>query len=153
MLFLQFQLGKDRYALDTREIAEVLPLVDIAAIPRASPEVAGICNYRGTPVPVIDLSQLILGRPAQRRLHTRLVIVHYADAGGTSRLLGLIAEQATLTLRCDPEGFSAPGLIGHAAGHLGPVAMDADGLIQWTDVNQLLTPSVRERLFQPVADH
>ena len=66
MLFLLFELGQDRYALDVRQVAEVLPLVEFKRIPQAPPFVAGLLNYRGDPVPVIDLSQLTLSRPAER---------------------------------------------------------------------------------------
>ena len=45
MLFLLFQLGQDRYALDTGRVAEVLPLVAITPIPQAPPELAGLFNY------------------------------------------------------------------------------------------------------------
>ena len=40
MLFLLFELGTDRYALDALQIAEVLPLVAIKRIPRAPAESA-----------------------------------------------------------------------------------------------------------------
>src|SRR3982074_2397318 len=99
MLFLLFELGRDRYALDVLQIAEVLPLVDITRLLQAPPAVAGIFNYRGAPVPGIDVSHLTLGRPAERRLSTRIVLVHYHDADGQTRLLGLIAERATQTVR------------------------------------------------------
>ena len=52
MLFLLFQIGQHRYALDSRRVAEVLPLVDIKEIPHAPAGVAGVFNYRGVPVPV-----------------------------------------------------------------------------------------------------
>jgi len=35
MLFLLFQLAKDRYALDAGQVAEVLPWVGIKQIPQA----------------------------------------------------------------------------------------------------------------------
>ena len=38
MLFLIFELGKDRYALDVRQIAEVMPLVGVKQIPKAPGE-------------------------------------------------------------------------------------------------------------------
>ena len=47
MLFLVFQLGQDRYALDTGTVAEVLPLVEITPIPLAPAGMAGLFNYRG----------------------------------------------------------------------------------------------------------
>jgi chemotaxis-related protein WspB len=91
MLFLLFQLGDDRYALDTGRVAEVLPLVAITPIPKAPTGVAGLFNYHGAPVPAIDLSQLTMGRPARNRMNTRIVLVHYPDGRGKTHLLGLIA--------------------------------------------------------------
>jgi len=63
MLFLTFQLGAERYALDASRVVEVLPLVELRKIPNAPHGVAGIFNYRGQPVPVADLSDLILHNP------------------------------------------------------------------------------------------
>jgi len=146
MLFLVFELAHDRYLLDVRQVAEVLPFVGIKQIPQAPPSVAGILNYRGAPVPVIDLSQLTLGRPAERRLSTRIVLVHYPSADGQTRLLGLIAERATQTVRREETDFVASGITNEGAPYLGPVAADARGLLQWLDVRTLLPASVRDLL-------
>lgn len=148
MLFLLFQLGKDRYALDASQVAEVLPLVSFKEIPQSPPGVAGAFNFRGAPVPLIDLSQLTLNRPAQSRLSTRIILVHYPDGRGEKRLLGLIAEKVTETVRREAADFVASGVSNDAASYLGPVATDARGLIQWIEVNQLLPASVRELLFK-----
>jgi chemotaxis-related protein WspB len=152
MLFLLFQLGKDRYALDVGQVAEVLPLVSLKQIPQAPPAVVGVFDFHGEPVPVIDLSQTALGRPAQHRLSTRIILAHYPDGNGEKRLLGLLAEKVTETLRRDPSDFVAAGVDNDDAPYLGPVATDARGMIQWVEVDQLLTPTVRDLLFkQPVA--
>jgi chemotaxis-related protein WspB len=147
MLFLLFQLGQDRYALDTGRVAEVLPLVAITPIPQAPAGVAGLFNYHGAPVPAIDLSLLTLGRPAPSRLNTRIVLVHYPDGHGETHLLGLIAEKVTETVRRDPADFVASGVTSDRAPYLGPVATDAHGLMQWIDVEWLLPASVRDVLF------
>ncbi len=147
MLFILFQLDRDHYALDAGQVAEVLPLVQLKKIPHAPAGVAGVFTYRGTPVPVLDLSALALGRSAHARLSTRLLLVHYPDATGTKRLLGLIAEKATETLRRDPGDFVAAGVKSDGAPYLGPVASDARGLIQWIEVDKLLPASVRDVLF------
>jgi chemotaxis-related protein WspB len=153
MLFLVFELARDRYVLDVSQVAEVLPLVGIKQIPQAPPGVAGILNYRGAPVPVIDVSLLTLGRPAERRLSTRIVLVHYPGADGQTRLLGLIAERATQTVRHEEKDFVESGVTSDGASYLGPVATDARGLLQWIDVRTLLPTSVRDVLFtQPRAD-
>jgi chemotaxis-related protein WspB len=59
MLFLIFQLGTDRYAIEAAQVAEVLPLVNTKNIPRAPLGVIGVFDYHGTPVPLIDLSELV----------------------------------------------------------------------------------------------
>jgi len=152
MLFLLFELGKDRYALDVRQIAEVLPLVAVKQIPRAPQAMNGLLNYRGAPVPVVDLSQLTLGRPSTRRLSTRIVLVHYPDQAGRTHLLGLVAERATQTARHDASDFVASGVTNDGAPYLGPVATDARGLLQWIDVRTLLPPSFRDLLFKEPMD-
>jgi chemotaxis-related protein WspB len=139
MLFLVFQQGAHRYAIDASRIAEVLPLVTITAIARAPEEVAGIFVYRGAPVPVIDLSQLFEGRPAERRLSTRVIIVHYPNGTGDTRLLGLIAEKATETIRREPGDFVDSGVPNDRAPYLGSVATDTRGLVQRVDIARLLT--------------
>jgi chemotaxis-related protein WspB len=148
MHFLLFQLGKDRYVLDVGQVAEVLPLVSLKQIPQAPPAVAGVFDFRGDPVPVIDLSQMAMERPAQRRLSTRIILAHYPDDNGKKRLLGLIAEKVTETIRREPSDFVATGVDNDTAPYLGPVATDARGLIQWVQVDQLLTPAVRNLLFK-----
>jgi len=152
MLFILFQLGRDCYARDASQVVEVLPLVQVKKIPRAPAGVAGVFTYRGAPVPVIDLSELALGRPAHARLSTRLLLVHYPDATGTKRLLGLIAEKATETMRREAGDFVASGVKSDGAPYLGPVAHDARGLIQWVEVDKLLPASVREVLFKQVVE-
>ena len=149
MLFLLFQLGQHRYALETTSIAEVLPLVAITAIFQGAAGVAGLVNYRGALVPAIDLSQLTMGRPARRRLNTRIILVHYPDARGGTHLLGLIAEKVTEIVRRDPADFVASGVTDDSAPCLGSVATDPRGLLQRVDVESLLPLSVRTVLFTP----
>lgn len=153
MTFLLFQIGAERYALDVRRIAEVLPLVTLKEIPKAPSGVAGVFDYRGTPVPVVDLTEMTLGRRAQQRLSTRIVLVRYPVAGQGERLLGLIAERATDTMRREAADFVDPGIASEGARYLGPVCSDARGFIQRIEVEQLLSETVRELLFRPDAVH
>ena len=153
MLFLLFQLGQDRYALEASQVAEVLPLVSITPIPQAPAGVAGICNYHGVPVPVIDVSALMLGQPAQRRLSTRILLVYYPDDNGEKHLLGFIAEKAVETVRREPTDFRASGITNDAAASLGPVAIDAHGLVQWIAMHKLLPASVRHVLFKQLGEN
>ncbi|MBN2976282.1 chemotaxis protein CheW [Pseudomonas fluorescens] len=147
-LFLVFHIGSERYALKATEVAEVLPRLPLKPIAHAPLWVAGIFAHRGALVPVIDLSALTFGTPAQARTSTRLVLVNYQpQPWAAPRPLGLILEQATDTLRCEPGQFQPYGLDNRQAPYLGPVREDALGLMQWIGVNDLLTDDVRALLF------
>jgi chemotaxis-related protein WspB len=147
-LFLLFRIGNERYALQAIEVAEVLPRLPLKPIAKAPSWVAGVFAYRGAVVPVIDLGALTFGQPAQVRTSTRLVLVHYRpQASDPGQLLGLILEQATDTLRCNPADFQPYGLDNRQAPYLGPVREDQQGLLQWIRVADLLDAQVRALLF------
>ena len=148
MLFLVFELGQARYALDVDKVVEVLPLVLIKKIPRGPAEVEGVFNYRGSPVPAIDLNRLTVGQQAERRYSTRIILVHYPGASGAQHLLGLIAEKVTETTRRDPADFVTSGITNERAPYLGPVATSPRGLVQWINVGRLLPASTQKLLFK-----
>lgn len=159
MLFLLFELDGERYALDAREIARVLPLAPVRAFPGTPAYIAGVIDDEGVPVPVVDLPMLALGRPARALMSTRLVLVYDrgdadADTGQahqvpqvSPRRLALLLECATRTQSIAPERFAEGGIATPEARWLGPVARDGQGFIQWVKVAQLLDARVRERLF------
>jgi chemotaxis-related protein WspB len=144
MLFLKFRIGSESYALDTTQIAEVLPLLEITRVPQTPAGVAGLINYRGRPVPVIDLSELMLGEPGRPHISTRLILVRYGE-----HVLGLIAEQATEMMRREAGSFTDSGLASDAAPYLGPVTQDGGRWIRRIDVQKLLPPNVSSVLFRP----
>jgi chemotaxis-related protein WspB len=148
MLFILFQIGRDRYALPASSVIEVLPLMKLKRIPGAPSGVAGVLNYHGTPVPVIDLNEMALGEPAARRLSTRIILVLYPLEALDPRALGLIAEHATNMIQRTIQDFIETGVESDDARFLGKVANDAGGLIQWIEVERLLTSEVRNVLFR-----
>ena len=151
MLFLLFRLGKDRYAIEAKRIVEVLPMLAAKKIPQAPPAVRGAFDFRGQPVPLVDLTQLALGHPVREQLSTRIVLVRHPDGRGGERLLGLLAEHVTETLRRDPADFRDAGIDSPGAEWLGPVVPHEGGLVQWVQVEQLLTPELQELLFRDEA--
>ncbi|MBA1379673.1 chemotaxis protein CheW [Pseudomonas brassicacearum] len=147
-LFLMFCIGNERYALQATDVVEVLPRLPLKPIARTPSWVAGVFAWRGVVVPVIDVCALTFGQNAEARTSTRLVLVQYRpEAQQTGQVLGLILEQATDTLRCDPADFKPYGLDNRQTPYLGPVREDAQGMMQWVRVNDLLDESVRAVLF------
>ncbi|CAK14140.1 chemotaxis protein CheW [Pseudomonas entomophila] len=147
-LYLQFRIAEQRFALDVREVIEVLPRRALKPIAQAPSWVVGVLAHRGALIPVIDLSALSFGVAAPSRGSTRLVLVHYrADPLRPDLQLGLVLEQATDTLRCQPDEFQPYGLDNADAPYLGPVRQDSQGLLQRIRVDDLLPPAVRELLY------
>ncbi|MBV4492656.1 chemotaxis protein CheW [Pseudomonas oryzicola] len=143
VLYLQFRIQEQRFALSVHEVIEVLPRQPLKPIAQAPGWVAGVLAYRGQLVPVVDLAALSFGQPAAQRTSTRLVLVHYR--GGLQ--LGLILEQATETLRCHPDEFQPYGVDSAEAAYLGPVRQDEQGLLQRIEVNDLLPDVVHQLLY------
>jgi chemotaxis-related protein WspB len=137
MLYLTMQIDGSRYVLDIACVAEILPLVELHEVPRAPHGMAGIIDYGGVPVPVIDLSAVLANRPAHRRFNTRIIMVR-CNHGGDTRLLALIAERATDTMRRDPSDFRDPGVRALTPPDVWPVALDPEGPVYCMDVNRLL---------------
>ncbi len=151
MLYLLFQLGKDRYALEVSRVVEVVPLLNLKQFPKAPRGLAGIFNYRGRPVPAVDLCDLTMGQPASERLSTRIIVVNYPDESGANHLVGLIAERATDVLRRDARDFIDPGVQVGGAPYLGPVLMEGNRAIQLLHEQRLLSEPVRKMLFSDLA--
>ena len=74
MLFLICQSENERYAVPCDRVVEVLPLVPVHRVASPCPALAGVLQYRGVTVPVIDLCLLTSGRPAAARLSTRIIL-------------------------------------------------------------------------------
>lgn len=147
MLLLTFQIGAHRFALDTRQVIRVLPMVEHRPLPQAPPGVAGVFGYRGAPVPLIDLSAIALGSQASVRMSTRIILVEYED-GDETHPLGLLAEKTTETLRRAEADFTDSGLTLEGSPWLGPITHDDRGMIQRVEVQALLPDSVRAVLFR-----
>lgn len=150
-LHLEFELGSDRYLLPVARVEAVLPLPSLKSLPGAPEGVAGVLNYRGRAVPVVDLARLALGRAAADRRSTRLVLVRYPAPGG-DRPLGVILEGATTVARAAAEDFHSSGA--PAAAWLGEVSSAAGGgagLAQRVEIEGLLPRELRAALFE-VAD-
>lgn len=152
MLFLLLQLGDDRYALKASQIIEVLPLLQLKKLPQSPTGVAGVMDYRNSPVPVLDLSELATLRPSRPKLNTRIIVVNLADSQNEKRLVGLIAENVTETLRRDPGDFVFSGVESSRAPYLGPVVMDARGMIQWVKPAALLPAPLYDDIFKQSAE-
>ena len=148
MLYLLFHVKDESYAVNVREVIEVVPQVKLRSIPKAPEYIAGLLNYRGETVPVLDLCLLLHDRKCAAVFGSRIVLVKYPDTRGTQRILGLLAEQVTDTLQCEAEEFRPSTLVHTSAPYLREVTTYRDHLVQRVDVSALLPAEVQLLLFR-----
>ncbi|WP_317619573.1 chemotaxis protein CheW [Ancylothrix sp. D3o] len=137
MLMLLFHIGKDLYAIDSKSVVEVIPRVPLRKIHHVPEYVAGLFNYRGAIVPVIDLCHLIRENPSKFSLSTRIIMVSYPLKNNTLQYLGLIAERITETLNVSKPNFVDSGIRVSEAPYLGRMMMNEKGIIQCIELEQL----------------
>lgn len=148
MLLLLFEVGSDRFGIDASEIVEVIPLVSLKKVPHAPDCVAGVFNYRGQIVPVIDVNALLGERPARSLLSTRIILVKAPDSGSEERLLGILAERATETLSCRKEELQPPGITVEDAQYLGEILPLPGGLVQHVTLTNILSDELKSMLYE-----
>lgn len=83
-----FQLAEQRYAIPVTDIAQLIEMVAITALPNAPETVSGVINVRGKIVPIIDLRQR-LNLPLQEyALHTPIMLVTLEE-----HMLGIVVDK------------------------------------------------------------
>lgn len=146
MLLLLFSVGDNLYALDTSQVVEVIPRVILRKVHQVPDYVAGLLNYRGVIVPVIDLCYLIQGKPSRAYLSTRIIMVNYVGQDNINRWLGLMAERVTETLNKPDMDLVDRGNLLDEAHYLGEMIMDEKGMIQRIRLEYLLLDSQHKYL-------
>jgi chemotaxis-related protein WspB len=148
MLLLLFEIGSGRYALETNRIIEIVPLVNLKKIPTTPAYVAGLMNYRGSGMPVIDLCQLVDNSPFENLLSTRIIIVRYPIKNLGDQSLGLIANNVTKTVRSKLNKPPPTGVFMDSSLYNGAETQGATDMIQWFDVKKMLPEKEIVLLFE-----
>ena len=137
MLVLQFYLGDVMYVIKCQHVKEVAPLTALKKLPHSPACVAGLFNYRGAIVPVIDLRQFLHDTPCQLRLSTRIILVEYAGPNRAAAVFGMMAERITEAINRPDSDLLAPGLSMPDAPYLNGIMMENQDMIQLIDLDIL----------------
>ena len=145
-----FQVGAERFAIDTTSITEVIPCIPARPVPAAPKALVGVIEYRGAVVPVLDLCRLFEVGDCPVRLSSRILVcdldasgVRWGGDAADRPLLGVLAENVTRVTTLDPEApGSHPGPSTEGFSGLGRIFRDGDGLLQLVEVNDLIPAEV-----------
>jgi chemotaxis-related protein WspB len=142
MLFLLFHLGDQQFALDASAVVEVVPTVELRPVHDAPGYMAGLFDYRGTVVPVVDLCLLTLGRPASLRLSTRIIMVQHCGRDGSERLLGLLTEGVTEAVQRKEAELRTSEVLLDVQLELGEIATSGEGMLQCLRLDRVLPADI-----------
>jgi purine-binding chemotaxis protein CheW len=93
--FLSFRLGEDVYAVELARIREIVSPPPLTEVPRASPDVLGICSVRGLLVTVVDLRRRLRLAEAPATRLSRILLAN-ADSG---EVIGLFVDEVRQVVR------------------------------------------------------
>jgi chemotaxis-related protein WspB len=150
-LFVKIRAGADHYLLEALRVERIIPALEPRKIPGTPASVAGVIDYEGRPLPVLDLCELFVGRAAQRLLSTRLIVVRGGERQSVHTLqrdrpVGLLAEQVTDTVRVAAGEF-LPAIHGEHTRFLGAMAATGGRFAQHILLDELLSPARLVELF------
>ncbi len=147
MLLLIFQIGEGRYALDAGVVIEVIPRINCKHIPLVPDYVAGIINYHGKPVPVIDLCAYHDLGICKACLSTRIIMVNHVRKDFKNVHVGLIAEQVTETVFVDDDSIYKSSVL-IELGQITGEHEESRAIVQWYDLDHLFTENLLDEILQ-----
>lgn len=152
MQLLTFTVAGESYAIESRRVVEVLPLVPARPIPHTPGYVRGVFTYRGSLVPLVDLGRRLGDVALEERLSTRVIVVEYLPphAARPARL-GLVAENVISIIDAERAETSLPALELESAPFLGRMLRIDGRTMQVVDVDRLLPADLAAGLFRAPA--
>jgi chemotaxis-related protein WspB len=150
MQLLSFTIGAEDYAIESRRVIEVLPLVAARPIPRMPEFLRGVFTHRGRLIPLVDLGWLLINQPLRETLSTRVIVVEFVSGPEDRRIrLGLAAENVvSLCSSSEPE-TSVPRLETARAPSLGRLLRIGGRTVQVLDVEHLVPAALLAGLAPP----
>lgn len=146
MLLITFTVAGDSYAIEAKMVEKVLPPVTLRRIPGADDAVAGILDYMGKALPVVDLAALYTGKACLRKLSSRILIVKYRKPAA-SHLLGLLVAEATDTMNVDSASLQSANVASKPGMGLGSVLVHNGRWVQLVQPENLFPESLDSALF------
>ncbi len=110
--YLTFRLGEELFALDVKQVREVLDLIPITKVPRSPDFMRGVINVRGSVVPVVDMRLKFGMSQIENSLDTRIVVME-VSLDEEMTVLGALADSVHEVVELEPANIERPPRIGN----------------------------------------
>lgn len=131
--FMEFNLGKESYAVELLKVKEVITPPEMTPLPKSPPFVCGLMNLRGIVLTVIDLRKKMGITPLEDRSHNAVIIFDLGD-----RLVGAVVDSIQKVLTLDKESIRPVPDEDNQSLHLLGVLKQEKKLTMWLDPEVVL---------------
>lgn len=144
-LFLTFNLGDEKYAIDILYIKEITGMQEITKVPNMPSFARGVINLRGLVIPVIDMRTRFNMTPKDYDDRTCAIVVDFDESR-----IGLIVDAVDEVIDIPEENVSLPNAISSSAAgeFVKGLGRTLDTVIIILDVEKLLGKHEIESLAQ-----
>ena len=102
--YVRFRLGtSEQYGIAYAHLEEITQLSDITPVPCTPPAIAGVANYRGELLTLLDLKQFFRTEQTEHGSETSVIVVQAGDAR-----VGLIVDEVEGNDEYEPDSLAPP---------------------------------------------
>jgi purine-binding chemotaxis protein CheW len=143
--FVGFHLAEQEYAFRIEQIQEIVILDKVTKTPQVPEYVEGVCNLRGSIIPIINLRKLFGLDPKPVDSETRTIVVNVRQ-----RTMGCTVDMVTQVMRIPEEDIqTAPETVtANGAGYISGFARQNGRLMILLDIDELLDPAKLDQVSQ-----
>lgn len=133
--YVVFQLEDELYGVDIHQVTRIEKMMPLTRVPNAPPFVLGVCNLRGSVIPVIELKKR-LGLPSHPDENAKVIIVNIGK-----QLVGMIIDASVDVTSLDSSEIEpSPSLVtGVDARFIQGVAKISNRLLIILDMERVLS--------------
>jgi purine-binding chemotaxis protein CheW len=110
---LAFQAGGEVFAIDIRNVREIIQYAGITVVPQMPAFLRGVINLRGAVVPVIDVNGRFCGARSSIGKRSSVIVLN-VTAEGTSVALGLLVDAVSEVIAISQQSIEPPPQFGGA---------------------------------------
>lgn len=134
--FVVFQLEEELYGVDIHQVRGIEKVLPLTRVPNAPSYVKGVCNLRGSVIPVIDLKERLSLTKTLDEKNAKIIIINVGK-----NTVGMTIDGANDVVSIDPKEIEpSPSLVsGIDAEFIQGVAKISNRLLVILDLERILT--------------
>ncbi len=151
--YITFKLAGETYGLQIVQVREIIRLMEITRVPRASDLVRGVINLRGKVIPVVDL-RLAFGQARAEATEQTVIIVVQCAVHGRDLTMGLLVDEVLEVLSIDAAHIEGPPSLANLAveeSFILGVGKTEDRIIFLLDIGRVLSDAEASEVSSAIA--